>query len=114
MDGDRVGELVRVPACHEDRDRDRLLHGPLEHHPVAPPQALQGQGKSSELVFLVRIRPREIDDQLWRRLAEHVEECIVEQIEVMAVFRSVLQRDIETSLFQFVMCMSLFQFLVLL
>jgi hypothetical protein len=47
VDRYRISELVGVPACHEDSDRDRLLPRSFEHDPVTPPQPLEGKGESS-------------------------------------------------------------------
>ena len=67
----RVLYILAVAAGHADRHRYRQTAGGLQHHGVAPRQAVEAQLQPPQAIAFMRIGARQENDQLRRKTRQH-------------------------------------------
>src|SRR5207249_85499 len=72
MDLHRIVRASCISSREANSNRDASSHSPLEHHPVPPAQALEGEGQTAELIHSVRVGAGEVEDEIGAVAPEQV------------------------------------------
>eukprot|EP00187_Rhodella_violacea_P019675 CAMPEP_0184730414 /NCGR_PEP_ID=MMETSP0314-20130426/47475_1 /TAXON_ID=38298 /ORGANISM="Rhodella maculata, Strain CCMP 736" /LENGTH=136 /DNA_ID=CAMNT_0027196595 /DNA_START=464 /DNA_END=870 /DNA_ORIENTATION=+ len=97
---DRVPPRQRVhipiipPADHR-RHGDPRRHAPLQHPPVAPPNARLAHAQTPQLVTLVYIHARVVDHEVWPHLSDRAVHTRFQDRHVRVVLEAVFEADVE-------------------
>src|SRR4029077_12040684 len=66
----------------------------LKHEPVSFLQAFDGQRKSAELIFTVRVRASNIKNQIRRHFPEGIQKSFFQSVEIFVIARTILEANI--------------------
>src|SRR5579862_9757074 len=97
MDCDERVDIGRVPAAHDDGDRDAARAAGIEHEAIARAQTVDRELEPAEAIAFVGIGAGEIPDDFRRVAVEDGRQMRDERVEVLGVGRAVRELDVEVA-----------------